>query len=206
MEVNKEEALRCLSIAQKHRNASNLPSALKFARKSVSLFTTPEGEKMVQIIESEIEISAGESSTQGSGASTPAANGNAQAGPGPSTGKAKASGVEEHVSEARQRPGHAPAKPAATAGSSTTMPKPEAKKREYTVKQMEVVKRIKSCQGHQYYEILSGTSDCRFRRGARGPAFTAGPLDGKQVCRLKLIFVQSKRAVQRTTSRRRTKS
>jgi DnaJ family protein B protein 12 len=169
MEVNKEEALRCLSIAQKHRNAANLPSALKFARKSVSLFTTPEGEKMVQIIETEISVSSsgsgGGSSTStanGSGSSTP--NGNAEAGPSSAGtaggGKAKASGVEEHISgSARHRPGHSATAAAGSGGGAAGgSAKAEGKKREYTVKQMEVVKRIKSCQGHQYYEILSGTS------------------------------------------------
>ena len=159
MEVNREEAIRCLSIAQKHRTASNLPSALKFARKSVALFSTPEGEKMVQIIETEISISSSASgSGSGSGNSTPGASGTAKskgyADPGPSSGRAKASGVEEHVSgTARQRPGHGAAAGAA-AGAGAAQPEP--KKREYTAKQMEVVKRVKSCQGHQYYEILSG--------------------------------------------------
>lgn len=127
MEVNKEEALRCLHIAQRHRTAANLPSALKFAQKSVSLYSTPEGEALVSIVTREIAV--GGTSSQ----------------PEASSSKAKASGVEEHVTSAQQRPGH-------TAESSAP------KKREYTAKQIEVVKRVKGCKAHEYYEILACTS------------------------------------------------
>lgn len=139
MEVNKEEALRCLSIAQKHRNGANLPSALKFAKKSVSLFSTPEGEAMVTIVEREIKVTEnGSASTSASGTSTPTAQG-------------KASGVEEHVTSAHQRPGHKTAASSSNAEASGS----GTKKREYTTKQIEVVKRVKSCQHHEYYQILS---------------------------------------------------
>ncbi|WVW79090.1 hypothetical protein I302_101054 [Kwoniella bestiolae CBS 10118] len=151
MEVNKEEALRCLSISSKHRSNSNLPSALKFAKKSVALYTTPEGEAMVIAIEREIE-----SGGSGSGTSTPT--------PGSSTpngdagSKAKASGVEEHLTSAHSRPGHgtksttsATNKESAGAGGS---------KKSYTAKQMEVVKRVKGCKHHEYYEILAVEKTC----------------------------------------------
>lgn len=138
MEVNKEEALRALSIAQKHRSASNLPSALKFARKSVALFSTPEGEAMITIIEREIE-SGGSASGSGASSGTSTANGNT-----PSS-KGKASGIEEHVTSAYSR--H---------GTKTEADDGKSKKREYTTKQLEVVKRVKACKHHQYYEILSG--------------------------------------------------
>ncbi len=140
MEGNKEEALRCLAIAQKHRTARNLPSALKFAQKSVTLFSTPEGNAMVSIIEREITITP---------ASTPgtAENGNVNGSAGGSgsgsvngeSSKARSTGVEEHLTSASQRPGHE-----------------KSKKRDYTPKQMEVVKRVKTCKHHQYYEILAG--------------------------------------------------
>ena len=140
MEVNKEEALRCLSIAQKHRNGGNLTSAIKFAKKSVSLYSTPEGNAMVTIVEREISVSSTNGSAPASsGASTP-------------QGTAKASGVEEHVTSAHQRPGHKTAAGAANAEASGS----GTKKREYTPKQMEVVKRVKSCQHHEYYKILAG--------------------------------------------------
>lgn len=145
MEVNKEEALRCLSIAQKHRNGSNLPSALKFAKKSISLFSTPEGEAMVTIIEREITVSSAESgstSASASGTSTPAP-------------QAKSTGVEEHVTSAHQRPGHKTTTPKSNAEASGSGGGAGAKKREYTTKQIEVVKRVKSCKHHEYYQILA---------------------------------------------------
>lgn len=143
MEVNKEEALRCLSIAQKHRNGSNLPSALKFAKKSVSLFSTPEGEAMITIIERDIKTSG--SSGENGSAPTSAA--------GTSTPRAKASGVEEHVTSAHQRPGHKTTPASANAEASGSG---AGKKREYTTKQIEIVKRVKSCKHHEYYQILAG--------------------------------------------------
>lgn len=176
MEVNREEALRCLSIAQKHRNGSNLPSALKFAKKSVSLFSTPEGEAMVTIIERDI-IKSGSSGENESASASASASGT-------STPRAKASGVEEHVTSAHQRPGHktTPASSNAEASGSGA----GSKKREYTTKQIEVVKRVKSCKHHEYYQILSGESSS---------ACTVGLS----------LMVQWRRAVQRTMSRRPTR-
>lgn len=122
MEVNKEEALRCLSIAQRHRDARNYSSALKFAKKSVTMYGTPEGEKLVQVIEEEMTFTSTTSSSAGEA-------------------KARASGVEEHVTSARQR--------------HPEKPKVE-EKRSFTAKQMEVVTRVKRCGHTAYYEILAG--------------------------------------------------
>ena len=141
MEVNKEEALRCLSIAQKHRNGSNLPSALKFAKKSVSLYETPEGKAMVVIVEREIATGGSSSSSQPAGSS----------GTGPAANGARATGVEEHVTSAKSRPGHA-----GSTASKAAASEEKSKKREYTPKQMDVVKRVKACKHHDYYEILAG--------------------------------------------------
>lgn len=150
MEVNKEEALRCLSIAQKHRNGSNLPSALKFAKKSVSLFSTPEAQAMVTIIERDIKT----------GSSGGAQNGSASASAsGTSTPQAKSSGVEEHVTSAHQRPGHKTSTTNAEASGSGSGSGAGTKKREYTTKQIEVVKRVKSCKQHEYYQILARMSN-----------------------------------------------
>lgn len=166
MEVNKEEALRCLSIAQRHRGSANLPSALKFAKKSVALYSTPEGEAMVSIVEREIRITASdsnESSAGPSGSGSGAGESSGSGGPAGAGSSAKASGVEEHVSAggARQRPGHGSSTGAsgssnAQASGSSGSSAPAGKKREYTAKQLEVVKRVKSCKHHEYYEILAG--------------------------------------------------
>lgn len=42
MEVNKEEAIRCLSIAKNHYGTGNYTSAVKLTKKSISLFPTDE--------------------------------------------------------------------------------------------------------------------------------------------------------------------
>lgn len=140
MEVNKEEALRCLSIAQRHRNARNYSSALKFAKKSVTMYGTPEGEKLVQVIEEEMTFTSTTTSSQ-------------------PESKAKASGVEEHVTSARQR--------------HPEKPKVE-EKRSYTAKQMEVVTRVKRCGHTAYYEILSGKLRRRERREGVGRCLEGG--------------------------------
>lgn len=54
MESNRDEALRCLAIAQKHRDAANYPSAQKFCQKSINLFSTPEATKLLSVVESEL--------------------------------------------------------------------------------------------------------------------------------------------------------
>ena len=140
MEVNKEEALRCLSIAQRHRNASNLPSALKFARKSVALYDTPEGMAMITIIQREIDSGGSSSSPPPDHPSSSSTDG----------GTARATGVEEHVTSAHSRPGHR------SDASKKQTADERPKKRDYSAKQMEVVTRVKRCKHHEYYEILAG--------------------------------------------------
>ncbi|WWC91402.1 uncharacterized protein L201_006346 [Kwoniella dendrophila CBS 6074] len=164
MEVNKEEAIRCLTISNKYRQQSNLNSALKFAKKSISLYSTIEGESLVIEIQREIE-SGGSSSTPAStnnssststGTSTPTATAGLD---NNNNGKAKttATGVEEHITSAHSRPGHSSStKKDPNTGTSTGT----APKKSYTAKQIEVVKRVKSCKHHQYYEILSVEKSC----------------------------------------------
>jgi DnaJ homolog subfamily B member 12 len=53
MESNREEALRALSIAQKRRDAGDYDSARRFAEKSLRLFETPEGKKLLDSIDSQ---------------------------------------------------------------------------------------------------------------------------------------------------------
>ncbi|CAK9786787.1 DnaJ-domain-containing protein [Cutaneotrichosporon oleaginosum] len=154
MEGNKEEALRCLSIAQRHRSAQNHAAALRFARKSVSLYSTPEGEKMVLLIQEELATfssSAGSGAESASEARSPPTSGAAT--PTPS---AKASGVEEHVTSARQR-GAAGAAEKKKAAADKATEKPKA---QYTAKQLEVVTRVKRCRHHAYYEILAVEKSC----------------------------------------------
>ncbi|KAF9006123.1 DnaJ domain-containing protein [Cyathus striatus] len=137
MESNKDEAIRCLSIAQKHYNASNIPSARKFCQKSIALFETPEAIKLLAIINS------AESS---SSSSQPSSSGNAK------------SQTEEHPSASgmkHRRTANANGK--ASEGTAGGM---NGEKREYTVEQHAVVKRVRACKVTEYYEILAVKKDC----------------------------------------------
>lgn len=48
MEVNKDEALRCLQISKNHYNEGNFEKALKFAKKSISLYETPQAQEWLK--------------------------------------------------------------------------------------------------------------------------------------------------------------
>ena len=45
--MNREEALRSLHIAQKHFDSENYPSSIRFAKKSISLFPTPQAQTLL---------------------------------------------------------------------------------------------------------------------------------------------------------------
>ena len=140
MESNKDEALKCLSIAQRHRDAGNLPSARRFCLKSKNLFPTPEAEKLLASIDALENDSAGPSTA---GSST-----------GPST---FASGADAHTSESTPRRRHrSPSKPSEPQSSATG----KSEKREYTDAHKAVVDRVKACSHTAYYEILAVSKDC----------------------------------------------
>jgi len=135
MEGNKDEALRCLSIAQKHRNARNYASAKKFIQKSLTLFATPEAQKLAEIIESEASAST----------STEEAT--------------KATGTEKHPSAGGTHHRH-PNGNASTSGSAESSSSGSEKKRDYTPDQLAVVRRVRTCKVTEYYEILELKKDC----------------------------------------------
>ncbi|KAG2338592.1 DnaJ-domain-containing protein [Suillus weaverae] len=141
MEGNKDEAIKCLSIAQKYKDAGNLPSARKFCQKSVNLFSTPEAAKLLESIEA-AEASGSSSSSTEAGPSTP--NGNAQA---------SSSSTETH-------PSASGAKHRNTGSANGTAGGMGGEKREFTAEQLKVVKRVKACKVTEYYEILSVKKDC----------------------------------------------
>jgi len=136
MEGNKDEAIRCLGIAQKHFNAANYPSARKFCLKSIALYETPEGNKLLGIIDK----AASSPSTKSESDTT--------------SGSAK-SQTEEHPSVAGMK--HRTHSTANGDGTSGGM---GGEKREYTSEQEGVVKRVRSCRVTEYYEILSVKKDC----------------------------------------------
>lgn len=141
MEGNKDEALRCLSIAQKHRNAGNYASARKFAQKSLTLFATPEAKKLAEIIESEASASTSTSTSTSTEETT------------------RATGTEKHPSAGGTHHRHPNGNTSASGPAEGSSSKSE-KKRDYTPDQLTVVKRVRACKVTEYYEILELKKDC----------------------------------------------
>ncbi|TFY81262.1 hypothetical protein EWM64_g2757 [Hericium alpestre] len=144
MESNREEALRCLNISQKHRAAGNLPSARKFAQKSIGLFSTPEALKLLDLIDSDIGSS---SSSSSSGSSSGFGGGGASE-------STFTSGAETH-------PSAAGTKHRTTGSTAGSRPNGSAsEKREYTQEHVAVVKRVRACKVTEYYEVLALKREC----------------------------------------------
>lgn len=153
MESNKDEALKCLAIAQRRRNAGDFASARRFCEKSLSLFSTPEALKLLEVIDSDASSEPPESSSSSSASSA-------------------ASNAEPFTSSAEPHPSASGARQRHTASSSQSAPKtngsasgtsnagPEQKKRDHTPEQAAVVKRVRSCKLTEYYEILAVKKDC----------------------------------------------
>ncbi|KAG9018375.1 hypothetical protein FRB93_000078 [Tulasnella sp. JGI-2019a] len=136
MEVNKDEAQRCLQISRTHMESGNLASAIKFAKKSVALYSTPAAMALVDQLNKAQEQQASSSSA---GSSSEFSNGST----------AKASGAEPHATASTTTHRH-------TNGSA----KAEAPKREYTPDQAQVVKRVRTCKITAYYNILGLEKGC----------------------------------------------
>jgi len=148
MDSNKDEALKCLAIAQKHRNAGNLASARRFCQKSLNLFSTPEGTRLLEIVDSEIASEASSSASTSSGT-------------GSSGGFSTSTETHSSSSGTRHRHTESTAKANGSAnGTAKGGSDANEKKREYTPEQAAVVKRIRSCKVTEYYEILSLKRDC----------------------------------------------
>lgn len=141
MESNKDEAVRCLAIAQKHRDAGNYASARRFCQKSLNLFSTPEAEKLLRKIEQE-EASATPSSSN------------------TDSSTAFTSSTETHPSSSGTKHRHGESTSTKANGSAKPASDAEEKKRDYTPEQAAVVKRIRACKVTEYYEILSLKKDC----------------------------------------------
>ncbi|KAF8938599.1 hypothetical protein EDD21DRAFT_167697 [Dissophora ornata] len=143
MEVNKDEALRCLDIARRHLGSGNYAGARKFGLKSVSLFPTPEGEAFVlRVISEESTASYSEStSASDSTRSTPnPTRGSSDAGLAGKTG-ASSTGTSS------SRPSTTPLR------SRSTPVDHKPVERDYTVEQVAAVKTIRS-SGGDFYKVL----------------------------------------------------
>ncbi|KAL9713544.1 Chaperone protein dnaJ [Leucoagaricus gongylophorus] len=135
MESNKDEALRCFVIAEKHFNVENLTAARKFCTKSISLFSTPQAEKLL------VKINDSNSSSTSNGSSS-------------------TSGAEEHPSATGMKHRHQNPSQAAPSTSTQTSTSGSTKKREYTQEQHTIVKKVRACKVTEYYEILELKRDC----------------------------------------------
>lgn len=136
MEGNKDEAVRCLAIAQKHYNADNIPSARKFCLKAIALYETPEATKLLAAIN---KAAASSSSSAGGGGASASAG----------------SQTEEHPSAA----GLKHRQQSKTTGNGTAGGM-GGEKRDYTQEQVSIVKRVRSCKVTEYYEILAVNKEC----------------------------------------------
>ncbi|TFY70824.1 hypothetical protein EVG20_g2168 [Dentipellis fragilis] len=149
MESNRDEALRCLNISQKHRNAGNLPSARKFAQKSIGLFSTPEALKLLEAIDADISSSSSSSSGSSSGFAGSES---------PST--SFTSGAETHPSASGTKHRTTGSTTSSTKTNSAKANGSASEKREFTPEHAAVVKRVRSCKVTEYYEILSVSREC----------------------------------------------
>lgn len=72
MEINKDEALRCLSIAKNHYGSGNYAAATRFARKSIKLYPTDEAKSFLEKAErSAADEPVGTSTATSSSSSSP---------------------------------------------------------------------------------------------------------------------------------------
>ncbi|KIL69283.1 hypothetical protein M378DRAFT_184467 [Amanita muscaria Koide BX008] len=131
MESNKDEALRCFAIAQKHFDAGNIPSARKFCQKSISLFETSQALKLLTSINATPEPSSS------------------------STAQASATEAHPSASGTKQRSQRSTASTANGTASGIN-----GEKRDYTPEQHATVKRVRACKVTEYYEILGLKKDC----------------------------------------------
>ena len=147
MEGNKDEALRALGIAQKRLQESNYAAARKLAQKSLALFRTPEGQKLLDIVEREATRAQGGASDAGSTST------------GAGTKSTFSSGAETHPSASGAKHRHGGGESSkSTSGPSASASSGE--KRDYTPENMAVVKRVRACKVTEYYEILELKREC----------------------------------------------
>ncbi|KAG0282403.1 hypothetical protein BGZ96_000524 [Linnemannia gamsii] len=148
MEVNKDEAQRCMDIARRHLSSGNYSSARKFAAKSIALFPTPEAKAFLTRVDSEKATSSSPASNASSSTFS------ASAEPSSSTPSSTKSSPNPGSSGARTsaRPESVPPRPRSTPVDH----KPA--EREYTPEQVASVKKVRS-SGGDFYKVLGINKD-----------------------------------------------
>ncbi|KAG0029353.1 hypothetical protein BGZ81_003871 [Podila clonocystis] len=133
MEVNKDEALRCLDIARRHLQNANFASARKFGNKSISLYPTPDATQFLSTVDKVEKAANATSSSSTSSSST-------------KTSSASSSQANASSSSASSRPQPARAR-------STPVVDHKPVERDYTPEQAAAVKTIRS-SGGDFYKVL----------------------------------------------------
>ncbi|KAF9175340.1 hypothetical protein BGX21_002924 [Mortierella sp. AD011] len=136
MEVNKDEAQRCLDIARRHLNSGNYASARKFGLKSISLFPTSDAEAFVKKVDR--EEAAATNTMSGSSNSTSTRTSTAY-----STSTGTSSARPNTTTPLRSRSAPVDHKPV---------------EREYTSEQAASVRAIRS-SGGDFYKVLGVKKD-----------------------------------------------
>ncbi|KAG0040851.1 hypothetical protein BGZ82_007873 [Podila clonocystis] len=146
MEVNKDEALRCLEIGRRHLNSGNYTSARKFAAKSIALFPTSEAKQFLAKVDQE------ESSASPSTGSSSSFSGSTNPSSTPSSTKSSPNPGSSGFGSSSSRPNSVPPRPRSTPVDH----KPA--ERDYTPEQVAAVKAIRS-SGGDFYKVLGVGKD-----------------------------------------------
>ncbi|KAF9904385.1 hypothetical protein EC991_002724 [Linnemannia zychae] len=145
MEVNKDEALRCLDIARRHLLTKNYASARKFGQKSISLFPTSDARAFISLVDAKEAAAASSNDAPSSTASSP----------GPSSSSSSFTPNKGSSTGARAGTGAAPS---LDRSKSTPIPDHKPVERDYTPEQAAAVKAIRS-SGGDFYKVLGVKKD-----------------------------------------------
>ncbi|KAF9091176.1 hypothetical protein BGX23_005410 [Mortierella sp. AD031] len=149
MEVNKDEALRCLDIARRHLVTGNYASARKFGQKSISLFPTSDARAFISLVDAKESAAAAASSSSTSTSSGPTSS--ASSSPNPRTGSTSGTGAGAGT-------GAGGAVPPLGRSKSTPIADHKPVERDYTPEQAAAVKAIRA-SGGDFYKVLSVKKD-----------------------------------------------
>ncbi|KAG0213660.1 hypothetical protein BGX28_003813 [Mortierella sp. GBA30] len=133
MEVNKDEALRCLDIGRRHLSSGNYAHARKFGKKSISLFPTTQAKEFLAQVDSR----------EASSEPTRPPSSSARSSPNPSTSPSPSS-TTPIVPPQRSK--------------STPIVDHKPVERDYTPEQAAAVKTIRS-SGGDFYKVLGVKKD-----------------------------------------------